>query len=415
MKFVFSTTLALALLASAPALGQYSIDVMTQNQYLGADLGDIVTAEDPIAFNAAVLAALEDVAANDIPTRAHALAEIIAKRLPEVVGLQEMFIFTCTDLDPDPDPDVGCDNPDIRNAFNDGHLDLTLAALGDLGEEYVAVASVTNLDTNTVEFVQDVPGIPFVIDGVLVVVNMVDHDVILVRGDLAGDATPVDFTVYQAFGICLRPSADGCNYQVVAQAPLPPPPGEEDPILLNIERGYVGVDLSVDGKDYRFIDTHLEVQTPEEGNPLSAIVQAAQAQELIQTLANIPLDGKSLIVVGDINSSPDDDPILVDPPIPGFPDEIVPPYTQFVGSGYTDSWNLRPGDEPGYSCCQADDLSNHESELVERIDVIFSIDVPSKVKKARVLGAKVSDKTPPPGLGLWPSDHGSVAAELQFE
>ena len=70
---------------------------------------------------------------------------------------------------------------------------------------------------------------------------------------------------------------------------------------------------------------------------------------------------------------------------------------------------------PGYSCWQQDDLSNHKSQLRERIDVIFSKEAPSKVKKARVLGAKVSDKTSPRGHGLWPSDHGSVAAEFQFE
>ena len=36
-----------------------------------------------------------------------------------------------------------------------------------------------------------------------------------------------------------------------------------------------------------------------------------------------------------------------------------------------------------------------------------------KGKKARVIGAKVSDKSGP--FGLWPSDHGQVAAGLQFE
>ena len=53
MKFVFSMTLALALLASAPALAGRprrqgdKIDVMTQNQYLGADLNPIIAAPDP--------------------------------------------------------------------------------------------------------------------------------------------------------------------------------------------------------------------------------------------------------------------------------------------------------------------------------------------------------------------------------
>jgi exonuclease III len=122
-----------------------------------------------------------------------------------------------------------------------------------------------------------------------------------------------------------------------------------------------------------------------------------------------------LVVVGDINSSPDDELIIVPQPTPpGFPPVIVPPYTQLVESGYTDAWTLRPGDLPGYTCCQEDDLSNRGSEHGERIDTIFSLDSPSQVKKARVLGSRVADKTPPPGIGLWPSDHGVVAAELSY-
>ena len=412
MKYVFSMTLALALLASAPALAE-DIDVMTQNQYLGADLTPIVTAGDAAEFNAAVVAALEDVAANDFPARAHALAELIARRLPALVGLQEVFTFTCMDLAP-PTADQGCDNPRIRNAFND-HLALTLAALADLEEDYSPVATVVNIDTTTVTIPPFPPGIPFFIDGVPALANIIDHDVILVRGDLAGGAAPVDFTVFQHLGICTRPSADGCNYVVVATATLPDP--DPDGTILNIERGYVGVDVTVDGKDYRFIDTHLEVQEPQAGNELSAIVQAAQAQELIASLGPTTPAGSSLIVVGDINSSPDDPPIVVPEPLPpGFPPVIVPPYTQFVGLGYTDAWDGAHDDLPGFSCCQDDDLLNQQSSLVERIDVIFSIEAWNKVKKARVLGAKVSDKTAPPDQGgLWPSDHGSVAAELQFE
>jgi len=176
------------------------------------------------------------------------------------------------------------------------------------------------------------------------------------------------------------------------------------------------VDLTVGERDYRFVNTHLEVQEPEEGNPLSSVIQAAQAGELIQTLALTTPPGTSLIVVGDINSSPED-PIIPGPlPLPPpFDQGIVPPYTQFVWSGHTDAWTLRPGNVPGLSCCQDTDLLNHQSVHDERVDMIFSVDVPDRVEKARVLGSRVSDKTPPPGQGLWPSDHGSVAAELQFD
>jgi hypothetical protein len=111
--------------------------------------------------------------------------------------------------------------------------------------------------------------------------------------------------------------------------------------------------------------------------------------------------------------------VPVPPPFPGY--FGVPPYMQMRLSGFTDAWRLRPGSGKGqgaplvgFSCCQYADLGNHKSELYERIDLIFSLQAPAKVKQARLLGESVSDKTPPEGQGLWPSDHASVAATLEF-
>jgi hypothetical protein len=36
------------------------------------------------------------------------------------------------------------------------------------------------------------------------------------------------------------------------------------------------------------------------------------------------------------------------------------------------------------------------------------------VQDARLLGEAVGDKTTPKGSGLWPSDHASVAARIQY-
>jgi hypothetical protein len=83
---------------------------------------------------------------------------------------------------------------------------------------------------------------------------------------------------------------------------------------------------------------------------------------------------------------------------------------QFIEAGYNDAWTLRPGHLPGYTCCQAPDLLNRHSTLLQRIDHLFSFDYPTKVRHAEVLGATVSAKTPPPGHGLWPSDQGAVTA-----
>jgi len=102
------------------------------------------------------------------------------------------------------------------------------------------------------------------------------------------------------------------------------------------------------------------------------------------------------------------------PPLdPRFPPFAPTPYAAF-SSAMQDAWLLRPGTVPGLSCCQAADLSNHNSQVYERIDLIWSSDVPWKVKDARVLGETVNFKTHPHGRGLWPSDHGAVTATLQF-
>ena len=68
----------------------------------------------------------------------------------------------------------------------------------------------------------------------------------------------------------------------------------------------------------------------------------------------------------------------------------------------------------GLSCCQLEDLSNQQSLLTRRIDLVLSREMPRKVKDARLLGEVTADKTWPPGRGLWPSDHASVAARLQY-
>lgn len=398
------------------------IDVMTMNQYLGADLFPL--ADPKVDFNDAMETVLQEVATTDFPSRAVALARIIAKRHPELVGLQEVFSFTCDDLGPKIQ-DQGCDNPGIRDAFDDpdnDRLQLTLDAISAQGESYEAVATVMNFNTLALH-VPGAPccGIPFVIDGHPVLVNIGDRDVILVRSDLAlaGDAQPVDNKGrFKHGGLgCKKEyrSADGCNYEAVATFPVPLPDGSPDASLdFFFKRGFVGVDVTINDIDYRFINTHLEVQQPDVRNPLSAIVQAAQAAELIETLDKSTPERTRLIVVGDINSSPEDPIILPPQPPQGFPEEIIPPYTQFVEAGYMDAWTLQPGNRPSYTCCQDADLLNRKSVLDERIDVIFSLETPWKIVKADVLGARIGDKTSPPGQGLWPSDHASVAAEFRF-
>ena len=342
---------------STPALSQpASITVMTRNQYLGASLDPVLTATNPAEFVAAVQTVLADMAATDFPQRVEALAdEIVAKR-PHLIGLQEVFRLTLNGA---------TGSPPFRDQLDD-----LLGALTARGAHYYVAAQVRNLNVTI-----PVPGM-----GNL---QAVDRDVILARGDV--ETWPVHIPGCRA-------SLDGCNYR--AFVPLASPIG-----TINIERGFVAVDAQAHDAMVRFVNTHLEI--PE----LPVTIQAAQAAELIATLTAQPnYQHLPVIVVGDINSAPTDKATLVNG------QKIVPPYRQLARAGYLDAWELRPGNAPGLTCCQAADLLNPESMLLKRVDIVWSDVRPWSVRASRV-GADPDDRLP---SSLWPSDHAGVVARLQF-
>jgi len=409
--------LAATALAVAGAASSADVEVMTQNQYVGTDLIALVTEPD---FNAAVVDALATRAASLPAERAKALAALIAKRKPALVGLQEVYGFTCLEFPTVPDG-KGCDNPAIAGAFTDQLAD-TLAALGG---DYVEAATVVDLDLPDGLTLPDgsplpvtLPGIPIAIDGMQIYLRAVDRDVILAR-----KGVPYSVVPYNA--ICPLPSADGCNFQFVASADLAVNvPGLDDPVpvVVKFQRGFVGVDATVDTVPYRFVNTHLETRLESFGEP-GRYFQSAQAAELLQFMLVYlpPQPGRRLLLVGDMNSDPRDEVFPTVPP--GYPPIVaVPPYQQYTAlARFTDIWTKRPGAMTGkgaplvgFSCCQAEDLLNRKSELYERVDLILSLAPPRKVQEARLLGESISDKTPPVSMGLWPSDHASVATRLQY-
>lgn len=411
MKRLMLGVAGACLLATNALAATEQVSVMTQNQYVGTELIGLVTEPD---FNAAVVNALEVRAASMPAERAEALAALIGKRAPALVGLQEVYRFTC--VDENPNDAYGCQNQAIAGAFTD-HLADTLAALGGA---YVAAAQVVNLNLPATlpPPLNAYPGIPIAYDGRLIFVGVVDRDVILARKGVTFTRTP--FAALNAINpaLCSRPSADGCNYFAAAGANLTIP-GVPFPVPIRFERGFVGVDALVDGQPYRFVTTHLETRLESLG-PAARGFQSAQAYELLNTLGAmqaVEAFGRPL-VVGDFNSDPRD-PVYPAPP--GQPYLGVPPYLQFAAAGLTDAWTMRPGTATasgaplvGLSCCQDADLGNQQSALYERVDLIWSLAKPSMVMNARLLGEVPADKTPPKGAGLWPSDHASVGAVLVF-
>jgi endonuclease/exonuclease/phosphatase family metal-dependent hydrolase len=400
MKRLFGLVLAglfLLGLFSAPAVaGGDSIRVMTRNQYLGGDLTPFFTAEEPGDFPDAAAEVLQQIALNNFPLRARRLATEVALTEPHVIALQEVFNYTINDANPGP-------------PFVD-HLAETLAAFAARGQSYKVAAMVVNFDLT----------IPFDVDedGVLDSLHVLDRDVILVRegvnftkldGDFTSgglckvpiplsDPVPVPVPPYIISTLESTPSEDGCNYTAVVQVPSPIGPG-----LIAIERGFVGVDVNVRGRNYRVVNTHLEQMEPYPTNPASQIFQFLQAVELAETLKFTTPPGLPLILLGDFNSSPEDEPF----------GPIDPPYQVIVDAGFADIWdtNRFVSFDPGYTCCQDDDLANRRSLLDERIDLIFVSDS-SFLSYAFVVGrVPIFPLFWPPN---WASDHGGVFAKLVF-
>ena len=390
MKSLFGLALAgilfLSLFSNPAAAEGEMVKVMTHNQYLGADLTPLIAAQSVDEFLAAAGVALQQIASNNFPLRVMRFAKQVALTKPDLIALQEVYDFTLNGSNSVP--------PFVN------HLEETLAALAAKGQNYAVAATLNNMD------------ISLPIEGVGIV-RVLDRDVILVRegvdfaalsgehgsGGLCGIEIPNPAPI-PPFPAMLQsmPSEDGCNFTIAAEVSSPGG-------TIVIERGFVGIDATVRGKTYRFVNTHLEQKMPDPSIPETAIFQSLQAVELVGTLMATTPPEMNLILLGDFNSWSED------PPIAG----ITPPYQIIVSAGFADAWDTNPlarFDPDGLTCCEFADLSNMMSDHYERVDVIF-VSGSSFSPMAFVTGrVPVFPLSQPPN---WTSDHGGVFAKLIFE
>ena len=370
------------------------IKVLTQNLYVGSNLFQILDDTDPVPVVAAQI--FSDVQMTDFFSRVEFIADLIAKKRPHLVGLQEVSLLRteCPSniLGPTGDP-----TPNAMDVFAD-YREILLDALAARGLDYEVIASIENVDVELPAL--NIPGLLPDCGAQFFDVRLTDFDITLKRGDVA--ATTV---MEKRFEV---------NF------PVPTPAGP-----VTFYRGFTVVDADIRGRKVRFANTHLEV----DGNAFANFFQFVQAYELTQTLnalALSPWGDRPLIVAGDFNSSPDKfyaDCFLPDPVTGVFVENgCLSAYGLMAANGFADTWDLRDDDEwkPGFTCCQAPLLDNRKSELDRRIDHVWyrgplttggGLEQLDEVK-VKVTGAKKKDKTV---NGLWSSDHAGVLAVLKFE
>jgi endonuclease/exonuclease/phosphatase family metal-dependent hydrolase len=186
--------------------------------------------------------------ASNYAERADALADLIAKERPDVVGLQEMATWETLDLT----------RPHLGFTVAHEFQPLLLGSLVERGLSYTVAVSNPS-------FQGSLPISP------TTVVRFTDKNVILVRADLADRK------------LSTSNPADG---QFAARLPLPH-------LGLAVTRGWASIDVTVWGRTFRFFTTHLEAY--------SETVRNLQVAELAAMVEASPYP---VVVTGDINSRP---------------------------------------------------------------------------------------------------------------
>ena len=343
--------------AGSQLTGSQHIKVMTRNLYLGADLTQAISAiisGDHSAIIDAATATWASVMATNFPERSEALADEIADSQPQLVGLQEVSLYRTGA------PDAFSENPTPAKRVRLDYLEILLQELNERGLHYAPVAITKNFDVEN-------PG--YTAPGVLQDIRLTDRDVILARTDLPSSELKLS-------------NVQMTNLRTNASLPI----GTTGQYL-TIWRGWNSVDVKVNDKQFRFINTHLEQEGP--FNP----IQVAQGNEILEGPAqtNVPV-----ILVGDFNSRADGTGTLT--------------YSSLTGAGFADAWSVTHPAQLGNTFGHEPLLLNTTVNLTQRIDLVLFRGSVSAVD-ADVVGDELDDRTP---SGLWPSDHAGLIATLRL-
>jgi Endonuclease/Exonuclease/phosphatase family len=309
MVVVALTGALLGLTSPSPASAapEPTVTVVTQNLYIGTDLMPILAVrklDDVPAAAGEVFAAVQ---ASHPAARMAAVADEIAKRPADLVGLQEATLWRSGEL--------GSVPATVEFDF----VELLVDALAARGLSYEVVAITTNVDAH----------FPALTGVGLREIRVTERDVILGRID-----SGLELSNFQT-----------ANFQAEV---------EFDTLLGPFKslRGWASIDATAGDTTMRFVTTHLEGLDP--------LVQLAQASEILAGPANTPLP---VVLVCDCNSSASAT-TATDP-------DATPTYALLRNAGFGDAWATKHPGADGFTCCQDADLRNVPSALDERIDYIL--------------------------------------------
>jgi Endonuclease/Exonuclease/phosphatase family len=357
-----------------------NVTVMSRNIYLGSDLtGALLAPSQTEVFEEAGII-WRNMQETNFVARAKLLADEIVAANVDLVGLQEAALWRRDTLGA---PD-GTASPAREVVYDFVHQ--LRSELRERGVNY-RVASTQNEADLEIPLDFDDDGTPAgtAYDGRLTM-----RDVILAKdtkklktsneqSENFGPALPVDVA--------------------------PAGPGPED---LQVLRGYNSVEVvkkkgkkrkGKKGKKpgkakFRFVNTHLEA--------FSAFFRNAQASEL--NVSGVLTSSKPVILVGDLNSDPDD-PTVQGPPFSPVPTANAAAYNTIADEGFVDVGVTVN------TCCHDDDLLNPPpAAFSSRIDHILVKPGLTRLGGGLV-GADADKRTP---TGLWPSDHGGLFSTLKM-
>ena len=330
-----------------------TVKVMTQNLYIGADVATLAKAKFEWLVPLMVSRLFKNVKNSKFSLRAKAIASEIRRTQPDLVALQEVTLL----MRQSPG-DFNSPNPTPATKVVLDYLKILMNALEDEGLEY-DVASENR--TSDIE-------LPFIsLRGVLHDLRAIDRDVILKKRGIS-TRDPREFHFKDALTIKVKDN------------------------IVRVSRGYNSVIATISGREFKFVNLHLEIE--------DYMIQYPQAAELVANLtAEAEKDGLPIILVGDLNSEPTSPPLS--------------PYDTMRNGGFLDAWELQDSLESGNTCCHKS-LKSKKARLTRRIDHVWllfpsqSVYEAIKSVKISLFGNQPSHKT----QGLWPSDHAGISTEL---